>query len=36
MKKLLQVRGCATGTKFAFPYAILFMADLDLRYGGGT
>ena len=29
MKKLLQVRGIAIGTKFAPPYAILFIADLE-------
>ena len=28
-KTFKQVRGTATGTKFAAPYAILFMADLE-------
>ena len=30
-KILKQLRGTATGTKFAVPYAIIFMADLDER-----
>ena len=30
-KTLKQLRGTATGTKFAPPYAILFMADLEER-----
>ena len=30
-KTLRQLRGTAIGTKFAPPYAILFMADLEER-----
>ena len=30
-KTLKQLRGIAIGTKFAPPYAILFMADLEER-----
>ena len=31
-KTFRQVRGTATGTKFAPPYAILFMADLKEKF----
>ena len=30
-KTLKQLRGTAIGTKFALPYAIIFMADLEER-----
>ena len=31
-KTFKQVRGTAVGTKFAPPYAILFMADLEEKF----